>query len=152
MPDGETEGAGEGPATLVTVDERLLLEAGQTIPSLMRLARREWTALSWLCWAAGLDRVALPDQITPPEKFGHAAAMMVERVWRCRDKIATSGLRALTQGIPGFTWEGIEIDDMPALLVEICTDEHLELRALFYWLCDQGIQSPWQDNLRGEGA
>jgi hypothetical protein len=24
----------------------------------------------------------------------------------------------------------------------------LEMHALFYWLCDQGVQSVWQDNLR----
>ena len=85
-----------------------------------------------------------------PAAFGQAAAMSVERAWRCRDKLQTAGLRAMTRGVPGFVWEGIEIDLMPAVLAEIVADEHVELRALFYWLCDQGIQSPWQDNLRGE--
>jgi hypothetical protein len=145
------DGADAGPSapTRVAVDERLpSLDGG--IPSLMRLARREWNALCWLCWSAGLDRVALPEALNPPAAFGQAAVLSVERLWRCRDKLTTAGLRALTQKIPGFAWEGIEIDALPAVLVEIAGDEYLEMRALFYWLCDAGVQSPWQDNLRGE--
>jgi hypothetical protein len=148
---GGAEAAAAQPA-VVTVDERLELgdPGTATIPALMRAARREWNALCWLCWSAGLDRVALPDAVRPPPAFGHAAAMSVERLWRCRDKLSTAGLRALTQHVPGFTWEGIEIDDLPPVLVEIARDEHLELRALFFWLCDAGVQSPWQDNLRAQ--
>jgi antitoxin component YwqK of YwqJK toxin-antitoxin module len=140
----------EGAPAMVAVDERLVLPDGLSIPALMRAARREWNALCWLCWSAGLDRVALPEALAPPADFGRAATMSVERVWRCRDKLATAGLRAMTRGVPGFVWEGIEIDLLPAVLADIVTEEHVELRALFYWLCDQGIQSPWQDNLRKE--
>jgi hypothetical protein len=135
--------------TLVKVDERLALETVTSLPSLLRLARREWSGLCWLCWSAGLDRVALPAAIEPPAAFGLAAGMSVERTWRCRDKLTTGGLRAITQGLPGFTWEGFEVDLLPSVLAQIATDEYLEMRALFYWLCDAGVQSPWQDNLRG---
>ncbi len=132
----------------VTVDERMELPATTSLPSLLRLARREWAGLCWLCWSAGLDRVALPTELRPPATFGAAAGMSIERLWRCRDKLITGGLRALTQGVPGFVWEGLEIDLVPAVLAEIAADEHVEMRAVFYWLCDAGVQSPWQDNLR----
>jgi hypothetical protein len=139
-----------GEPSPVKVDERLALDDAPTIPMLMRLARREWNALCWLCWSAGLDRVALPEAMSPPAAFGQAAAMSVERTWRCRDKLTTAGLRAMTRGMAGFVWEGIDIDELPIVLAEIAADEHVEMRALFFWLCDAGIQSPWQDNLRDE--
>jgi antitoxin component YwqK of YwqJK toxin-antitoxin module len=132
----------------VTVDEQLALAPTAALPTLLRLARREWAGLCWLCWSAGLERVALPTAVRPPAAFGTAAGMSIERLWRCRDKLITGGLRALTKGVPGFVWEGLEIDLMPAVLAEIAADEHLEMRAVFYWLCDAGVQSPWQDNLR----
>jgi hypothetical protein len=145
----EASPAVEEPApTLVTVDESLTLEPDLSLPSLMRLARREWNGLAWLCWTAGLDRVAIPTALRPPSAFGAAAGMSIERLWRCRDRKITGGLRAMTQGVPGFTWEGTEIDLLPVVLAEIAADEYLEMRAVFYWLCDEGVQSPWQDNLR----
>jgi hypothetical protein len=133
---------------LVTVDEQLVLEPATSLPTLLRLARREWAGLCWLCWSAGLERVALPTELHAPAAFGAAAGMSIERLWRCRDKLITGGLRALTKGVPGFVWEGLEIDLVPAVLAEIAADEHLEMRAVFYWLCDAGVQSPWQSNLR----
>jgi hypothetical protein len=44
----------------------------------------------------------------------------------------------------------MKIDTMPMVLAEIATLEFLDQRALFFWLCDAGVQSPWQDNLRGD--
>ncbi|HVZ73539.1 MAG TPA: hypothetical protein VHJ20_14270 [Polyangia bacterium] len=147
--DGEAATPADPPEpVLVTVDEALAIEPEASLPTLLRLARREWAAVCWLCWSVGLDRVALPTEIRPPADFGVAAGMTIERLWRCRDKLITGGLRALTQGIPGFVWEGVEIDLLPAVLAEIAAEEHLEMRAIFYWLCDAGVQSPWQDNLR----
>jgi hypothetical protein len=148
QPDEDDPAAPEPEPQLVTVDERLELEPDLSLPALMRLARRDWVGLSWLCWAAGLDRVALPPAVAPPQDFGAAAGMSIERMWRCRDKLITGGLRAMTQGVPGFVWEGIEIDLLPSVLAEIAADEYREMRAIFYWLCDEGVQSPWQDNLR----
>jgi hypothetical protein len=133
---------------LVTVDEGLALEPSTPLPSLLRQARRDWFGLGWMCWAVGLDRVALPDRVAAPPDFGRAAGLSIERLWRCRDRLITAGLRAMTQGVPGFVWEGVEIDVMPAVLAEIAADEYREMRAVFYWLCDEGVQSPWQDNVR----
>jgi hypothetical protein len=146
--DLDAGGAGAGEAHLVTVDETLALDASTPLPTLLRQARREWVGLCWMCWAVGLDRVALPARIAAPADFGQAAGLSIERLWRCRDRIITGGLRALTQGVPGFKWEGVEIDVLPVVLAEIAADEYREMRAVFYWLCDEGVQSPWQDNVR----
>jgi hypothetical protein len=135
-------------ATLVKVDETLEIDASASLPSLLRVARREWRGMSWLCWSAGLDRVARPEAINPPEDFGLAAGMSIERLWRSRDRLITGGLRAMTQGVAGFTWEGVDIDALSPVLIEFAAEEYLEMRAVFYWLCDEGVQSPWQDNLR----
>ncbi len=137
-------------AKLVTVDERVVVDAATPLPTLMRCARRDWVGLCWMCWAVGLPRVDvdLPDGIAPPAAFGAAAGMSIERLWRCRDRLITGSLRAMTQGVPGFQWEGFEIDVIPSALAEIAADEFREMRAVFYWLCDEGVQSPWQSNVR----
>jgi hypothetical protein len=131
----------------VQVDETLDL-AGLDVTALMRRARTDWNALTWLCWSTGLDRVALPEQISPPANFAEAVGMAIERQWRSRDKLTTSGLRALTKGVRGFEWEGMQIDSMPAFLAEIAAQEYTDLRAVFFFLCDDRQESPWQDNLR----
>jgi hypothetical protein len=148
-PDEEARDAAPEPeAKLVKADERLPLDAATPLPTLLRHARREWVGLAWMCWAVGLDRVALPDAIRAPAAFGQAAGLSIERLWRCRDRLITGSLRAMTQGVPGFQWQGIEIDLMPPLLAEIAAEEYREMRAVFYWLCDEGVQSPWQENVR----
>ncbi len=140
----------------IAVDETQGLPAGATtlmpilpILPILRQARADWSALTWLCWAVGLDAPGLPDEIRPPPAFGSAAMMTMERTWRCRDKLNTSGLLALTKGIPGFDWEGTPIDLVPATLAEVALGEYLEARAVFSWLCDPANRSPWQDDLRG---
>ncbi|HEX4404182.1 MAG TPA: hypothetical protein VH560_05100 [Polyangia bacterium] len=135
-------------AKLVTVDERVEIDDAMSLPTLMRCARRDWVGLCWMCWAVGLPRVDLPEEIAAPAAFGAAAGMSIERLWRCRDRLITGGLRAMTQGVPGFQWEGFEIDLVPSALAEIAADEFREMRAVFYWLCDEGVQSPWQSNVR----
>jgi len=133
----------------ILVDETLPI-AGEDPPLLavMRRARADWAALTWVCWAAGLDHVALPDDIVPPATFGQAAVMIMERTWRCHDKLNSTGLLALTKGIPGFEWAGTAIDLVPGVLAEVALDEYVEARAIFAWLCDGQNQSPWQDDLR----
>ena len=74
--------------------------------------------------------------------------MTMERTWRCRDKLNTSGLLALTKGVPGFDWEGTPIDLVPSTLAEVPLGEYVEARAVFSWLCDRSNRSPWQDDLR----
>lgn len=140
-PDGE-------PIAQIEVDETLALE-GRELTALLRLARAEWSALTWLCWSAGLDRVALPERLAPPREFGVAAGMSSQRLWRCRDKVHLDGAEAREAAIPGFHWEGMEIDPMPAALARIAEGEYAEMQAVFHWLADARNRSPWQDNLRG---
>jgi antitoxin component YwqK of YwqJK toxin-antitoxin module len=134
----------------IAVDEAPALK-GQSIPALLRLARGDWASLCWLCWSAGLDRVALPETLSPPASFGAAAAMSVERTWRCRDRLTSGGLVAMSRGVPGFEWEGLPIDLMPRILAEIVTEEMVETRALYSWLIDATAESPWQNDLRESG-
>ena len=151
LPDGEPADAGGAAAEVqvetIAIDERPALD-GSTVPALLRLARGDWSALCWLCWSCGLDRVALPDALEPPADFGPAAGLSIERTWRCRDKLTSGGLLAMTRGVPGFEWEGIAIDEMPRVLAEVMTEEYLEVRAMFLWLCDATARSPWQSDLR----
>jgi antitoxin component YwqK of YwqJK toxin-antitoxin module len=131
----------------VSLDETLD-PSGRDVASLMRLARSEWNTLTWLCWSAGLDRVALPDRVLPPSNFNHAVGMAIERQWRAWDKIATGGLMALTKGVRPFEWEGFDIDFLSPALAELVAQEYTDLRAVFFFLCDDRQESPWQDNLR----
>ncbi len=133
---------------LVTVDETTTLDEATPLPALMRYARRDWNGLCWLCWGVGLGRVAMPDALVPRDGFGIALGMSVERLWRCRDRILTSGLRSRIQGMPDFEWEGVAIDRLSPIHVEIAADEYREMRAVLCWLYDDSVQSPWQDNVR----
>jgi hypothetical protein len=132
----------------VTLDETLDLSRRDIAP-LMRLARSDWNVLTWLCWSAGLDRVALPERVVPPASFSQAVGMAIERQWRAWDKFTTGGLVALTKGVRAFEWEGLDIDFVSPVLAELAAYEYTDLRALFFFLCDDRQESPWQDNLRG---
>jgi antitoxin component YwqK of YwqJK toxin-antitoxin module len=134
----------------IVVDETYALATpdGMTLLFLLRQARADWSGLVWLCWAVGLEAPGLPDSILPPPSFAPAAVMTMERTWRCRDKLNTSGLLALTKGVPGFDWEGTPIDLVPTALADVALGEYVEARAVFSWLCDPANRSPWQDDLR----
>jgi antitoxin component YwqK of YwqJK toxin-antitoxin module len=149
--DAQDEDDAEDDVVEIAVDETMGLDLGDAqLLRILRRARADWAGLVWLCWAVGLDRVALPSSLAPPADFARQAVETMQRAWRCRDKLNTSGLLALTKGIPGFDWEGIFIDDLPAPLAEVMLDEYLERRAVFAWLCDPANRSPWQDDLRSD--
>ncbi len=137
-----------GPETTdVQIDESLEPSAWP-VPALMRLARANWNGLCWLCWAAGLSQVALPADLSPPTNFKAAAGMAIARYWRALDAVATGGLRALTAGVPGFVWEGLEIAGMPKHFAQMASDEFLEMRSVFLWLASPENISPFQSDLR----
>jgi antitoxin component YwqK of YwqJK toxin-antitoxin module len=141
----ETE---EGPETVeVQIDETLPLE-GASVTALMRAARASWAALTWLCWSCGVDRVDLPDEVNPPAAFGAALAQTLHRVFRAQDALVTNGLRSMTAGVPGFVWEGMDIDEMPRPFAQMAYDELFEVRALFLWLVSPENLSPFQSDLR----
>lgn len=132
---------------VIDIDETL--ELGDAIPDLLRSARAEWHALCWLLWSCGAKGLERPTAIKPPKNFGLAAGMAPARLWRCRDRVHMRGMGAQTQGIPGFVWHGVDIDELPGSLTNMAMFEYQEMQALMYWLTDAEVRSPWQDNLRG---
>jgi antitoxin component YwqK of YwqJK toxin-antitoxin module len=138
----------QGPeASTVRVDETLAI-ADWGIPSLMRLCRSHWNALCWLCWSAGLDQVALPQALEPPEDFARAAGMSIARYWRAQDAVVTGGLRSLTAGVPGFVWEELDIDGIHRHFAEMAQEQYLEMRSVFLFLMSPENVSPFQADLR----
>jgi hypothetical protein len=116
----------------------------------MRQARAQWAALTWLAWAAGLSRVALPKPAAeaPPPGFPLAAVAAITRYFRVQDALSTGGLRSRTAGVPGFLYHGTDIDELPRPVAEVALEETRELRALFLWLLSPENHSPFQSDLR----
>jgi antitoxin component YwqK of YwqJK toxin-antitoxin module len=156
LPDGPVEleaGAHEwldddGETQSVDFDEVPEVE-GADLPSLLRLARADWGALSWLCWSAGLKSVALPEELAAPPDFGKAAGMAQQRLWRSRDQRAFNGRNAQQHGVASFEWEGTDMAEIAPSIASIAEQQYAEMQALFYWLVDSKLKTPWQDNLRG---
>lgn len=121
---------------------------GLDASQLLRLIRAEWTTLGWLCWTAGLDEIRLPTELRPPTEFTRALGTSALRAWRCSDRARTRGLRARTQKVPGFDWEGCDIDALPSALVPLAIDHYVEMRAVLSWSTDELCRSLWQDDLR----
>jgi hypothetical protein len=144
----ETDDGSE--VTPVEIDETIdTTSAG--LPALMRVARAQWAALSWLCWCCGSDRVQLPATLAPPAGFPLAAGAAIARFFRAQDVVATGGLRSRAANVPGFVWQGMEIDEMPRPFVQLAMEEYFELRALFLWLLSPENLSPFQSDLRDVG-
>ncbi len=134
----------------VLVQERLRLD-GHGVTALMWQARREWTLLCWLCWSAGLQHVAQPDQLAPPTSFALALTTAFARHWTAADRVQTFGLRARTSNIPAFEWEGTSVDELTLEQAMLARDEYLEMRAALFFAGDGTCRSPWQDDLRDPG-
>jgi len=143
----DAAGAAEAASEIVKVDETLETD-GRGITGLMRLARVEWTCLCWLCWGAGLERVALPDELRPPAAFPRALSAAFFQVFRVQDSLQTRGLRSKARGLPVARWEGLNVDALEPLLAEMAFREAREMRAVLYWLGDEECRSLWQDDLR----
>ena len=138
----------EGPeSTAVEIDETLDTDAA-SLPALMRVARGQWAAASWLCWSCGLDKIAMPRTVNPPADFAAAAAAAITRFFRAQDVLTTGGMRSQAANVPSFVWEGMDIDEMPRPFVQLAVDEYYELRALFLWLLSPENISPFQSDLR----
>ena len=131
----------------VDVDEALATE-GLGVPALLGEAQADWNALAWLCWSVGLDRVALPAAIAERPRFAEAMKQAVTRCWRALDRLNTGGLLARANGVPGFTWEGVDIDALPQHLARVVAEEYLRVRSMFLWLASPEVVSPFQLDLR----
>ncbi|MFZ5890747.1 MAG: hypothetical protein ACOY0T_06815 [Myxococcota bacterium] len=131
----------------VEIDETLDLTPLE-LQELQLRARSDWAALCALSWVAGLDDLQLPDEMQARSEFTAAASTAIARAARLTDLVATGGLRARSQGVPGFAWEGVDIDSLPPAFARIACEEYLELRSLFLWLCFEENHSPFQSDLR----
>jgi hypothetical protein len=131
----------------VIVDETLDLE-GSSAATLMTIARADFDALSWLCWSAGLDELALPLELTQRPRFGTAVNDAMQRVFRVRDQLATGGLVSRARGVPSFVWDGLDVAALSSRFAEIAERQFLERRAMFFFLLFPQNLSPFQSDLR----
>jgi hypothetical protein len=138
---------GEGEIVEAEIDEELVTE-GLGVPALLGEAQADWGALCWLCWSAGLARVALPEALAEPSLFAAAMKTIVTRCWRAQDRLTTGGLLARAKGVPGFPWEGQDIDQLPRQLAQAAAEEYLRARSMFLWLASPEVASPFQTDLR----
>ena len=148
-PDAEADaGAAEPPQPdIIQIDEQLET-GGVGVPALLAVAHADWAALSWLCWAVGLDRVALPDAVTARPEMARAMKLFVQRSWRIKDRLGSGSLIARSKGIPGFEWQGVDIDALPRHLAEMAAAEYIAVRSMFIWLASSDAVSPFQDDIR----
>lgn len=137
----------EAKPDVVRVNETQLTD-GLGITSLMRLVRVEWTCLCWLCWGAGLQEVALPRSLAPPPSFPRALATAFFQLFRVLDSLQTRGIRSKARGLPAAHWEGQNVDTLEPPFPQMAFDEAREVRAVLFWLADDGCRSLWQDDLR----
>jgi hypothetical protein len=136
----------EGPPDRIEIDETVSTAGGA--PALVGMAHADFAALTWLCWATGLDRVALPTTIAPRAELATAMRRVVTRCWRAKDRLSTGGLVSRARGVPGFDWQGTDIDALPSYLAELAADEYLAVRSMFLWLASPDAMSPFQDDIQ----
>jgi hypothetical protein len=131
----------------VTVDETVDL-AGSSVATLMTVARADFDAVSWLCWSAGLDELALPTSLVPRPRFGSAVNDAMQRVFRIRDQLSTGGLISRARGVPSFVWDGLDVSTLSSRFSEIAKRQFVERRAMFFFLLFPQNLSPFQSDLR----
>ena len=143
-----TDETDKGPETVAVLIDETLDCSGQSLPQLMRQARAQWAALTWLAWAVGLPKLTLPAEIEAPAGFAPAAVAAITRCYRLEDTLATGGLRSRTAGVPSFLWHGVDVDQLSRPVAELALHETRELRPLFLWLLSPENHSPFQSDLR----
>jgi antitoxin component YwqK of YwqJK toxin-antitoxin module len=142
----ETEAGPE--SSDVDIDERLATDVERGISAWMQRARADWAALCWLCWAAGLDRVALPERLVKRTEFAVAVDRATSRCYRAHDQLRSAGLVSRARGVAEFEWEGIPVSELSPTLAEIAASELLETRAALFWSLFPENVSPFQSDLR----
>ncbi|HEX2671303.1 MAG TPA: hypothetical protein VHM25_10555 [Polyangiaceae bacterium] len=121
----------------VHVDETI--ELSQSTRELGVRMRLEWTALCWLCWAVGLDEIALPERIESRPEL-HAALLTASQ----RQSVLT-GYDLMPSSAQHF--HGLDETLLPASALSMIADHYREIRAVLLFLVDVECQSPWQDDL-----
>ncbi|HTB59696.1 MAG TPA: hypothetical protein VLC06_17605 [Polyangia bacterium] len=146
---GEGSDGGEEEKAVVEINEEIAT-GGLGVPALLGEAQADWGALCWLCWSVGLAAPALPEAVTEPPLFAVAMKTIVTRCWRAQDRLKSGGLLARANGVPGFEWEGIDIDALPLHLARTVAEEYLRARSVFLWLASPDVVSPFQTDLRDD--
>ncbi len=133
--------------TDVEVDESLA-PRGLSVRELWHAARADWAALSWLCWAVGLDRVGMPTRVEPPRTFPAAVNRASLRCFWAHDRLRTGGLVAMSRKVAPFEWEGLPVESLATHLANVAAAEYRETRAVLLWLLFEQNVSPFQADLR----
>ena len=135
--------AGDEPSTTVNVDETLSVGELDARELEVR-ARLEWTTLCWLCWAAGLDRIELPDRLAARPELYRALVTVSERQARL------TGHELRPDRAAHF--HGLDETLLPASALAHLAEHYREIRAVLLFVSDPECHSPWQDDLgRDEG-
>lgn len=142
----ETEAGPE--SSEVEIDERLATDVERGVPAWMQRARADWAALCWLCWAAGLDQIALPERLVKRGEFAVAVDRATSRCFRVHDQLRSAGLVSRARGVAEFEWEGIPVSELSPTLAEIASSEQLEIRSALFWSLFPENLSPFQSDLR----
>jgi hypothetical protein len=90
----------------------------------------------------------MPQALEPPQRFPRALATAFFQVFRVLDTLQTRGLRSQARGLPATRWEGLNVDALDPPFPQMAFDELREVRAVLFWLADDGCRSLWQDDLR----
>ena len=102
-------------------------------------ARIAWSALCWLCWAAGLNQIALPSELAPRPELYAALLLASER------QAALTGHDLHPDAGPHF--HDLNETHLPASVLAHLADHYREMRAVLLFASDPECQSPWQDDL-----
>ena len=149
----ECEPDDAGQPQSIELDEQIDTD-GLAVPVLLDYARQDWAALSWLLWAMGEgaapspDGPRIPGAVVPSVELAAAMKMIVKRTWRIKDRIATGSLVARSQGVPGFEWQGVDVDELPHHFAQLVAGEYIAVRSMFLWLVSDDSLSPFQDDIR----
>jgi hypothetical protein len=146
-PDPDADPAAGAAPDTIEINETLAT-GGVGVPTLLAAAQADWSALAWLCWAVGLDAVRPLDEIETPTDVAAAMKLFVRRTWRIKDRLTSGGLIARSQGVPGFDWQGVDIDVLPRHLAEMAAAEYVGVRSMFLWLASPDAISPFQDDIQ----
>jgi hypothetical protein len=74
--------------------------------------------------------------------------MIVKRTWRIKDRMTTGSLVSRSQGVQGFEWQGVDIDELPHHFAQLAAGEYIAVRSMFLWLVSVDALSPFQDDIR----
>jgi hypothetical protein len=62
--------------------------------------------------------------------------------------VSTGSLLARSNGVPGFAWQGVDIDALAPQVAQAAAEEYIRARSVFLWLASPDVASPFQVDLR----